>query len=164
MVYKSYIFLNILFIFGLFLYFITFNFSIDFQDIFYLFFSLFGMIVPATIYLNGYIYKDREEEKSYKFLFLGFFIYGLANLIWYLNEILMLEISINYLNLLFIFQIFTKHYFLKYLNFNREGLSFFKVFNTIFSINVLILLISMFVGFYINLNSFIFDLYYVLYN
>lgn len=160
MLLKNYIYLNILFLFGLFLYFISINFSLNLFNIFYLFFSLFGTIIPLLLYFSEFVFKDIEEERSYKVLFVGFFVYGLGNIIWYFKELLSLNFDLDFINILFFFQIFTKYYFFKYLN-SVKGESKNKVFDNLFSVNLLILLFAILLGESFNLSSQITDIYFI---
>jgi len=162
MLLKNYIYLNILFLFGLFLYFISANYSLNISDVFYLFFGLFGTIIPSLLYFNDYIYKDREEEISYKILYLGFFVYGLGNVVWYFNDLFELGISLAFINILFLFQTFSKHFFFKYLIKGQKKSSKSKIFSNIFSINLLILLLAIFLGNSFKLENQISDLYFIL--
>jgi hypothetical protein len=158
---KKYIFLNILFIFGLMIYLLSLNTSISIKDTFYLFFSLFSIVIPLTFLFSEFEYEDKESSRSYKLLFFGFTAYGIGNFIWYLNEILGLKISLNYLNSLFLFQGFTKHFFLRYLTKLQEETNYNQIFNKIFSLNMLIMLFALFTVRLFDLNNFFLDFYFI---
>lgn len=157
---KNYIYLNSLFIFGLLIYLFSQKFTFSLQNTFYMFFSLFSTVIPGLFLFNGYRFQDRRERSTYQLLFCGFWIYGVANFIWYLNDTLNLKISENYLNLFFIFQIFTKDYFLKYLvqkyhNFKPN------LIHNIFSINLGIGLFLVFATNFLNLKDFLSNLFFI---
>jgi hypothetical protein len=134
--FKNYIYLNILFIFGLVVYLFSQNFSLTLQNSFYLFFGLFGIIVPGLYLSTGFKFKSVEEKSAYQLLFIGFWVYGCANFIWYLNESFTWGILEELLNLLFIFQVFTKDYFLRFLAQDSKNGSKKSKLGNLFSINL----------------------------
>lgn len=162
MVLKNYIYLNILFIFGLILYVFSSSYALEMREIFYLFFSIFGLLVPILFYFNGFKYTSVDEKRAYEVLFFGFFSYGLANLIWYLNDIFTLEIDVSYLNLIFLVQVFSKHYFLKFLSTSGENNRFDLIFQKLFSINILISILALFTSKALSLNGFEYDIYFII--
>jgi hypothetical protein len=66
-------------------------------------------------------YRESEEREAYRLLFIGFLGFGLGNLLWFLNDTyLMGSISVNFLNVFFIFQLLTKYSFFKFLRKNSS--------------------------------------------
>jgi len=122
--FRNFIYLNIIFIFGLFLYLVSQKFDLELQSFFYLFFSLSAVTVPLLFIFNLPISNlEKEGPKSFTILFSGFAVYGVANFLWYLDDVFKLTISLELINLLFIFQIITKNLFF-YLE--SENLIFLK--------------------------------------
>jgi len=159
---KNYIYLNILFIFGLVVYLFSLNFHLELYDTFYLFFSIFGIVVPLLFIFSEYKYRDLTERKFYQLLFLGFTSFGLANLGWYLFDLLEINSMTNYLNIFFIFQVITKQIFFKYI-YSKESVEYKNIlWEKIISINIGILLVSIFATQFISLNSIYFDIYFIL--
>lgn len=157
---KAYIYLNILFIFGLVVYLFSQKIGIEFYNLFYLFFGLFSLFIPFLFIIYDFKFRNREERIAYLSLFYGFLIYGACNLLWYLNEALFEIIDFKFLNFLFIFQCFTKHYFLRYLSINDKKNKAY--FSTLFSINIGILLFALFFSSNFHLESYILDIYFII--
>lgn len=158
---KNYIYLNILFSFGLILYLLSQNFNLDFSKIFYLFFSLFSILIPIVFVINSYAYKDREEKLAYNFLFLGFCLYGVGNLGWYLNDLFNLKIDLNYFNILFFIQAISKHNFFKYL-LSNQGLSKKNIaFSKIISTNLGVLIFAILASNYVSLDNLLYEFYFI---
>lgn len=158
--FKNYIYLNILFIFGLILYLFSQKNALEFSSFFYLFTSFYSIIISALLLLSEYKYKDREEKRIYSLLFFGFLIYGVANFIWYFNEVWFELLSLSMLNTLFVFQIFSKHYFLRYLT-KQGDETVSKIIQNILSLNLGILLLSLFSGNLLNLQIFGTEIYFI---
>jgi hypothetical protein len=158
---KNYIYLNILFIFGLALYLLSQNLTINVRNSFYLFFSLFSILIPILFLITDYQYQDREESLAYKFLFLGFCLYGTGNLVWYLNDSFNLDIHVNYINILFFLQAISKHNFFKFLVLNQNTSRKNQAFSKIISINLGVLIIATAVSNIVSLNSLLYDFYFI---
>jgi len=70
---------------------------------------------------SEFCFKDREEREVYNLFFIGFLVYGIANLIWFLNSIFFDNfLSENFLNIIFSFQSFTKFWLFYYLIKNEK--------------------------------------------
>ncbi len=102
-----------------------------------------------------------EEKYAYIFLFLGFCLYGIGNLSWYLNDSFNLKINLNYLNILFFIQAVSKHNFFKYLLSNqtlsRKNIAFSKI----ISINLGVLTFAILASNFVSLNTMLYDFYFI---
>ena len=158
---KNYIYLNILFIFGLFIYLLAQNLDLELRSVFYLFFSIFSILIPLGFLVTQYNYQDEAEEKAYKFLFSGFLIYGLGNLMWYINEIFVLDIPVFYLNLFFLYQIISKNIFFKHLISSQKDSNLNQTFKLFFNFNLLMLLLTIFYSEVFESRGYLFELYFI---
>lgn len=159
---KTYIYLNILFIFGLLLYLLGLHFSLNIFNTFYFFFGLFSILIPLLFLISGFQYSSKQEKNVYNLLFIGFLAYGLGNIFWFFDDFFDLKFEYSYLNFLFIFQVLTKHYFLKFLASSNDEFTSSKVFRKIFSLNLLVLLFSSFFGNLVTLDELYFEIYFIL--
>jgi hypothetical protein len=159
---KVYTYLNSLFIFGLVIYLFSQKIGIEFSNLFYFVSCLFSLVIPMLFIVSNFNYEDREEKTAYLILFLGFLIYGFGNLIWYFNDAYFEILDVKYVNLIFIFQCFSKHYFFRYLSLNLNGTKNHNYFTQLFSLNIGILLLALFFSENLQLESYLVDIYFVL--
>lgn len=155
---KRIIFFNLIFLSTTLLYFLAQNFSFKYYSSFYLCFSVFCMVSSVTLFFTDLSYKDWQQRHVFQNLFIGFFIYGLANFSWFLNEeFLNNSLPENYFNILFAFQVLTKfHLFYYYIQDLKSIWYNFTIKLIILVFLVLVCLFSIFSGieFDFNFNTF----------
>jgi hypothetical protein len=159
---KNFIYFNILFIFGFLFYLFSIYLNLDLSNTFYLFFSIFATVIPILFLSSGYEYQNEDERKGYILLFIGFCIYGVANLLWFFSDFGIFETPIEYLNFLFLTQVLCKHYFLRYLASLNKDSRHLKFFQNIFSLNIGLILLALFLGNSFNLYEYYYDFYFIL--
>ena len=113
---KNIIYTNLIFLSILSVYFFAQNFDSQLFDSFYLLFSLFCIACSSVLLFSELNYKDSEERGVYHLLFIGLLSFGFGNLLWFINdEFLYGSIPVNFINILFLFQLLSKHSFFRFL-------------------------------------------------
>jgi len=144
--FSIFIYINILFIGFIIYYTFSLIFGHQVNESFYLLFSLFSISASILMFLHPRKFQSNNQKVVYLLLYLGFFIYGISNFIWYfdsqfLGSILPKEV----LNFGFVFQVLTKFLFfflIKY-QFEHQMNCLSIVFKRVLQFNILFLLISL---------------------
>lgn len=115
------------------------SFNLDF----YLIFSLSVIFSSFLIFINSKLFFKKEGSEFF-ILILGYLIYGIANLLWYLFDVFNLNnYFFEFLNLLFLFQAITKHFFLiKEGSSKKRALKRDYILNFLIKGNLLILILT----------------------
>ncbi len=118
---KNIIYTNLIFLSILSVYFFAQNLDSKLFSSFYLLFSLFCISCSSVLLFSELAYKDSEERGVYQLFFIGLLSFGFGNLLWFINdEFLSGSIPVNFINILFLFQLLSKYSFFRFLEKGSE--------------------------------------------
>ena len=113
---KNIVYINLIFLSILSVYFFAQNFDSGLFNSFYLLFSLFCITCSLVLLFSDLGYRESKEREAYRLLFIGLLSFGFGNLLWFLNDTYFQgNISVNFINVFFLFQLLTKYSFFKFL-------------------------------------------------
>lgn len=144
--FSIFIYTNILF-FGFILYYtLSLIFGFQVNQTFYLLFSLFSISASFLLFLHPRKFQNKNQRIVYLLLYLGFFVYGMGNFLWYFDtHFLGGLLPQQVLNYGFVFQVLSKFlfFFLIKHQFEYQKNCLNHVFTKILKFNILFLILSL---------------------